>query len=167
MKTLILMRHTKAATPMPDRPDFDRHLAPRGEENARALGDWLRAQGHIPDLALISGAQRTRETWEGLALEAEVPVKLLDELYDGVPSTYFGLLGKLDCGSVLIVGHNPTVASVAEHLLRETEVPTELTAYPTGATLVITFDVEEWEEVAKTTGTLADWTIPRKLTASA
>ncbi|MEM8869042.1 MAG: histidine phosphatase family protein [Pseudomonadota bacterium] len=167
MKTLILMRHTKAAAPIPDQPDFDRSLAPRGEENARALGAWLREHNHIPDLALVSSAQRTRETWEGLAMEDQVPVKLVDDLYDAVPSGYFSLLGKLESDSALIIGHNPTVASVAEHTLRETEVPAALSSYPTGATAVIRFDVDDWDAITKAPGTLANWIVPRQLTASA
>lgn len=162
MKTLILMRHAKAAPPEPDTPDYDRPLAPRGLANARDLGDWIREKDLVPELAIISGAERTRETWEALGLEDETPMKSSADLYDAVPSTYLTMLARLDCDSVLMVGHNPTVASLADHLLRDVDVPLDLTAYPTGATMAITFDADDWASAVKKPGKLAHWTIPKR-----
>lgn len=167
MKTLILMRHTKAAAHAPEMADIDRPLAPRGIDNAKALGAWLAAAGLVPDVALVSAAQRTRETWELLGLEATTPVKLLAELYDAVPAGYLAPVAKLDCDTVMIVGHNPTIASLAEHLLRETEIPVDLSAYPTGATIVVTLEGEDWQTALKAPGHLANWTVPRALDAPA
>ncbi len=165
MKTLILMRHAKAAVPRPDQSDFDRPLAPRGQRSAAALGNWLRERGHRPEVALVSAAQRTRETWEGLDIADTTPVRLLRDLYEAAPSGYFSHLAKQDRDSVLIVGHNPTVGLVAEHLLRDQEVPLDLSAYPTGATMVLQMDAPDWTSTNKSPVRLIDWTIPRALDA--
>ncbi|MCA1853588.1 MAG: hypothetical protein LC647_14695, partial [Beggiatoa sp.] len=41
--------------------DFDRPLAKRGQRDAPHMGEWLRAQGLVPDLVLASPARRARE----------------------------------------------------------------------------------------------------------
>ena len=123
----------------------------------------LRAEQEARE-ALVSAAQRTLETWEHLDIAGDTPMKALPELYDGVPSTYLKSLPNLDCDSVLMIGHNPTIASLMDHFLRDAEMPVELTAVPTGATAALTFEAEDWEEVIRGTGTLKAWVIPRSLT---
>lgn len=164
MKTLILMRHTKAEAHTPSVEDYDRSLAPRGQRAAEALGTWLREQDLVPEIALVSGAQRTEETWEALDLEADTGVKLLPELYDAVPSTILNLLAKLESDSALVVGHNPTMAMLTEHLLGDVEPPTALSEYPTGFTVALTFDGDTWDSALKSPGRLRAWTVPRDLT---
>ncbi|WP_112322210.1 SixA phosphatase family protein [Oceanibium sediminis] len=163
MKTLILMRHAKAAPQQHDQPDIDRPLAQRGTSDAKAIGDWIRKKGLVPDIAIVSSAERTQQTWEALGLEAETPMKSASELYDAVPSTYLGILSRLDCDTVLMIGHNPTVATLAEHLLRDVDVPLDLTAYPTGATMAIAFEGDTWDSAVKLPGKLVHWAIPREL----
>lgn len=160
-KTLILMRHAKAAPYVADQLDHDRPLAPRGLRNATALGKWLQARDHLPEVALVSSAQRTRETYQALGLSAELGI--MPALYNAGPADYLALLADQVATHVLIVGHNPTIAAVGDHLLRGSEIPVELSAYPTGATLVIHFDDQSWAEAIRRPGTLADWTIPRAL----
>ena len=65
---LILMRHTKSSWDDPWQGDHARRLNGRGRRSAEALGNWLRAKGHLPDVALSSDAVRTQETFAGLAL---------------------------------------------------------------------------------------------------
>jgi len=167
MKTLILMRHAKAAAHEPELADYDRPLAPRGQASAQALGDWLRDQDLVPDLALVSAAKRTMETWEALALADVTPVKSLGELYDGVPSTYLGQLAKQDRDCVLMIGHNPTIASLIDHGMGDEDMPVDLAAVPTGATVAITYDTDDWDDAIKKSGTLKSWVIPRSLVPDA
>ena len=49
---LILMRHAKSDWNDPLQSDHERGLNPRGQASARALGDWLRGNGHLPDLCI-------------------------------------------------------------------------------------------------------------------
>jgi len=67
-KSLLLMRHSKAASPE-GMPDHERPLADRGTREARAAGRWVAERGLMPELVLASDSLRTRQTTE-LVLQA-------------------------------------------------------------------------------------------------
>ena len=64
---LILLRHAKTEKAAPGAQDRDRALTKRGRKDATAIGAYMAHHALIPDRALVSTAQRTRETWERLA----------------------------------------------------------------------------------------------------
>lgn len=110
------MRHAKAEPSAPS--DFDRELTERGHRDASAAGRWLGAQGVLPTHVLVSSAARTRQTWEDVALGAEWPLDLAvydDGLYSASTMTVLDAVEPLD-GTVLVIGHNPTVAGLVQHL---------------------------------------------------
>ncbi len=57
------MRHAKSSY-SGDLSDFDRSLNERGNRSATALGKWLKANSFFPDLALVSAATRTVQTFQ-------------------------------------------------------------------------------------------------------
>lgn len=127
-RTLILLRHARAE-PLGELRDFDRSLTKTGEADADAAGSWLADEGLRPDLVICSPANRTRQTWHGLAVamtqaqpdaaSPEVHYEL--DLYDGGQTELIDLLRAVPdgVGTVLVVGHNPTVSDVSV-LLRST-----------------------------------------------
>ncbi|TJW64040.1 MAG: histidine phosphatase family protein, partial [Mesorhizobium sp.] len=62
-KQLLLLRHAKSSWDDPDLIDFDRPLSARGLKAAPLVGRELASQGWLPDLALVSPALRSRDTW--------------------------------------------------------------------------------------------------------
>ncbi len=62
MRRLILFRHAKSAWPQ-GVPDNERPLAERGRLAAPLMGAYIARHGLIPDLALVSPARRTEQTW--------------------------------------------------------------------------------------------------------
>ena len=64
MHRLILMRHAEAERAAPSGRDRDRSLTPRGREDAILMGRILKEKGLRPDIALVSTAARTSQTWE-------------------------------------------------------------------------------------------------------
>ena len=58
MKTLLLLRHAKSSRDDQSLDDFDRPLAPRGEEAAVRMGRHLRDKIGQPDLVLCSAARQ-------------------------------------------------------------------------------------------------------------
>lgn len=112
---LVVLRHAKAETFALD--DAARHLTDRGRADAEARGRWLAEHVGRPDLALVSSAVRTRETWELVAagLDGEVEVRHEDALYGASPDAVLDLVRELpeSVGTVVYVGHNPTAASLA------------------------------------------------------
>ena len=139
------MRHAKAEQVGPT--DFERALSRRGRADAEAAGAWLAELGVSPDVALVSAAVRTRETWLGVAEGASWSLApTLDEgLYAAGPETAMDLLRGLDAsvGCVVVVGHNPTMAYVASLLDDGTGDPDAgnqlATGFPTGALAVFSY----------------------------
>jgi phosphohistidine phosphatase len=122
-RTLVLLRHAKATHPE-GVADPQRSLTPRGHADAAAAGAWLADQRLVPDVVLCSPARRTRETWHGVALALGGDATGITVVYD--PAVYDspggqGLLDLVaatgaDVGTVLVVGHNPTISALSELL---------------------------------------------------
>ena len=114
-KTLYLMRHAAASAASPA-GDAERPLTPDGAAHVARLAARLVADGCRWDTVLCSTAVRARATLEGLmgvAPEAEV---LVDErLYLTTPELQLACLREVteSAGSVLVVGHNPALRSLA------------------------------------------------------
>ena len=125
---LVVMRHARAESFAPD--DAQRHLTDRGRAEASARGRWLSEAVGPPELAMVSSAVRTRETWELVAeaLGADSEVRLEDALYGASPDAVLDLLRALpeSVGSVLYLGHNPTAADLAVELGDGSAAPTVL-----------------------------------------
>ncbi len=159
---LILMRHAKSSWDDPAQDDHARPLNPRGQASATAMGNWLRARGHLPDQALVSIAQRTRETFAGLGLPT--PPAFFDELYHAPAERMLDMLRFNASGSsVLLIAHNPGCADFAARILGQAAPHPRVVDFPTAATLVIELPALIWPEVRFDSGTAVDFATPREL----
>lgn len=164
MKRLIMMRHAKSDWSL-NQEDHDRPLNTRGINSAQSLGVWLRTQGLLPDQVLSSSATRTRQTLEGLDLP--VKAKFEQALYLADPSVILDTLCGATGDVVLLLGHNPGVAMLAEGLVAQAPVHPQFQDFPTGATLVVDFDTNSWETIKPGTGRVVTFVIPKDLDGSA
>jgi phosphohistidine phosphatase len=146
MHTLILLRHAKAEPEADSGADFDRALTERGWAEARLAGRTLADAGFRPDLVLASAATRTVQTWEaaGSAFSG-VKAEALDSLYEAGPETILAEAATrgAKAGVVLVVGHNPGIATLAAYLARETnasEAGLIGRSFPTAAAAVFRHD---------------------------
>ena len=64
---LMLLRHAKSEKAEPGMRDHERRSMRAAATMRRAIGAYMARHGLVPDRALVSTAQRTRETWERLA----------------------------------------------------------------------------------------------------
>jgi phosphohistidine phosphatase len=160
---LVLMRHAKSGWDDPLLEDHARVLNGRGRRSAEALGVWLRANNIKPDQMLISSSQRTRETCERLKLEAETTV--LEELYLASPAVMLGVLKRATGQCVLLLAHNPGIAMLAHALVAAPPEHPRFGDYPTGATLIVDFEIENWRDLKPGTGRVADFITPREIMA--
>ena len=65
--------------------------------------------------------------------------------------------------NVLMIGHNPGIAEFAGRLVMTKPDHPRFWDYPTGATLVVTFDVATWSDAGIGTGKVMHFVIPREL----
>jgi phosphohistidine phosphatase len=62
-----------------------------------------------------------------------------------------------------MLGHQPGIGALARLLLAEPPDDPDFAKFPTGATAVIDFDVEDWRAIGESAGRLAGFTVPRAL----
>ncbi|WGM37561.1 histidine phosphatase family protein [Caulobacter sp. NIBR1757] len=120
MHRLILLRHGKAERTAPG-GDIARRLTDRGRSDAALMGRVLAERDLIPDVALVSAAARTQETWA--AVSPAFPMARAEVTRDLYLASE-GLILKLaeergeTAGSIMVIGHNPGLHMLAIHLLR-------------------------------------------------
>ncbi len=163
---VAVMRHGKAE--QAGRTDFERELAERGREDSADTGSWLAKQGFVPDLALVSAARRTIGTWESVASAGgfDVEPHLSQALYGAGPETCLDLVREspAELTSVIVVGHNPTMAYLAS-LLDDGEGDSAVSAammsgYPTSAVALFEYD-GEWADLAEAGARLVAYHVGR------
>lgn len=160
MKRLILMRHAKSDWKM-DQPDFDRPLNKRGQASATALGKWLKDNDLHPDEVLCSPSARTKETLQRLDIP-DAPTHFPKPLYLAERADLRHALQAATGDTVLIIAHNPGIAYFASDIVKEAPNHDRFEDYPTGATLVVDFDLNSWIDFDK--GMVKDFVVPRELT---
>ena len=145
MSTLYLLRHAKAGWALPGVRDFDRPLDESGHVDAEATGSAMREHDYVPDITLCSNALRARETLEGIAGSADTGrVLFFDRLYSDDAAGYMSLVREhANCGSVLVIGHNPMMEDLASALAGDGDEAARAVlshGFPTSGLAVISFD---------------------------
>ncbi|SIQ41939.1 phosphohistidine phosphatase [Paracoccus thiocyanatus] len=157
---LILTRHAKSSWDDPAQPDHDRPLNARGRRSARELGDWLASRGYEPEEVLCSTAERTRETWERIALaplEVRPHIRYEPGLYHAAPEKMLEVLRSASAPTVMMIGHNPGIAEFAAMLPARLPLDPDFRRYPTAATLVVDFQIGDWSELRPAQGSVLDF----------
>ena len=147
MDRLILLRHGEAEAGSETGGDFGRRLTGRGREASAAVASALADVGLIPDLALVSAAVRTRETWAAMSgLLPGCEVRFEEGLYLAeVPEMQRQVRSAGAASVVLLVGHNPGLQELAEALMVEASGPSDTlsrirSGFPTSAAVAFAFD---------------------------
>jgi len=119
MRTLILLRHAKAVRANEADSDEARGLTGRGRREAALAGAAIEEAGLKPSLALVSTAERTRQTAEyglqNFALETQYD----DALYHAAPESIWDAFVSSEAETVVIVGHNPGLGELASVLIHQ------------------------------------------------
>ena len=153
--------------------DRDRPLAPRGRRAAKRMASVIASPEFLPDHVICSPARRTRETLAPLLerLADSNEVGIADELYEPPSGHYLGVIAA--CGEparrLLLIGHNPAIQATAIGLIGfgDDEITQQLAAkFPTGALVVIDFDLSDWSLIRPKSGRLVAFVQPRDLDKS-
>jgi phosphohistidine phosphatase len=165
-RRLVVMRHAKAEAVGPS--DLERTLTERGRADAGEAGRWLASRQFAPEHALVSAAVRTRETWEALSGAAGWTLEPDHQaaLYAAGPEAALDLMREFPpgAGTAIVLGHNPTMAYLAQLLSDGTGDPESLSlmteGFPTAALTL--FEVEgEWAGLELGTARVAGFHVGR------
>jgi phosphohistidine phosphatase len=117
-RRLTLIRHGQAQ-PIDSCPeDFERTLTRRGTVEAKEMAISIVHRGLIPDLILVSPAERTWATAAIIAGACELDSKQVQcarELYLASPEKIWRMVTRRDASlkHLLICGHNPGLSQIA------------------------------------------------------
>jgi phosphohistidine phosphatase len=168
-KRLILFRHAKSEWP-DGVADHERPLSDRGKKAAPVMGVYLQKQKLVPDMALVSTARRAQETWirTSKALQATVPAINTRNIYEAEPGKILDAIKGIapEVRTLIVVGHNPGLEELARKLMKDLggEAGTRMREkFPTAGIAVLSFEIDNWKDIAPQTGSLDRFVTPKSL----
>lgn len=166
MKTIVIIRHAK--TEQLDygssKTDYQRELKPRGHKDCGHIARQLTKLGISPNLIISSSAKRAKQTAQLLAQHLDYDKESIEYqrfIYDGyTTSEFIDWLSKYNTehDTLFVVGHNPEIAMLAINLTND-----DLYHFPTCATAVISFNVENWSAISAREGKVEHFIYPSLL----
>lgn len=169
MRELLLLRHAKSSRDEAGLEDFDRALSGRGRKDAPRMGMLMASRGWTPDHAIVSPAQRTRQTWD-LARPplGNVATHYDETIYEAAPEAILAAVRAAppNARRLIVIGHNPGLEDLSAILAceRSDKAPLAMLRdkFPTGA--LARFVVEaQWRNLAGGGARLTDFVKPRDL----
>jgi phosphohistidine phosphatase len=158
------LRHGKAQSIDACAEDFERALTRRGSIEAREMAARIVYRGLIPDLILVSPAERAWATAEIVAAACELDprqVQCARELYLATPEATWRLLARRDPAlrHIMICGHNPGLSQIASRLGPKPQ-PRELA---TAGIASAVWNAAHWESLQPETAISCDLDDPESL----
>jgi len=172
-KTIYLARHAKSAWDTDASTDFDRPLSHRGERNAKLMANTLKKRGWIPDRIISSPSMRTQQTCQfycdGFGFsDEEIKDKVVwnKDVYAAYMVTLLQCITSLpeSLGSVMLIGHNPSMEDLLDHLCGDTSAYKQNNGklFTTGNVAKLTIDIL-WKDIVMSEVTLDEILRPKEL----
>ena len=165
------MRHGKSDWNKLGQEDVERPLAKRGKKASLRVAAWIEQHDLRPNIALVSTARRTQETWE-LAASVLGPIEATEncaELYLASPGEILAHLASVDDKYIrtIVIGHNPGMESLAHLLAGPGTNPTALDdlrrGFPTAALAVFELAGDSWSSLNTDGARMTEFVRPRDL----
>ncbi len=163
MKRLFICRHAKTEPYTTSSTDYDRSLTDRGHKDIILVGNYLMKTQPLVQGIYHSSAMRTTETAEDFRdlylaeKDAQVGLNSEKNLYAASTSQVMDLIYTFpdELDSVMVVGHNPSIASFLYHFGLEEVVPTTGTG-------VLSIETNKWVDWSSSTVNLLDFVTPKQ-----
>lgn len=123
VKTIYLLRHTKAEDRSVLRPDVDRCLVEKGRQQALRMGAFLRRQQLLPGLVLTSPYPRALQTAMLVAASADLQCEVKEALWlshGTAPAIQLEQIQQVVSAGpaqLLLVGHEPELSQLLALML--------------------------------------------------
>jgi phosphohistidine phosphatase len=147
IKTLILVRHSKAQNRESSVNDFERSITNEGKTDSEKMAGFLKKSGIRPEYIVTSSAARAFETamiFEDVLKTGEKNILSTRKLYYCSAKTIldqiYGLPGTLGC--IMVVAHNPSISDLTRGLSSGKSFYMENTQVS-----VLQFEMEHWYQV--------------------
>ncbi len=163
MLDLYLMRHAKSSWSNTELSDRKRALNSRGRRDAPRMGKIL-SERLQPISPHVSPALRAQLTWAGIC-STWPALAMLDHSLDEALYTFsfidlFDWLRRKDGDeSIFIIGHNPALTELINHLAPSDSIDN----LPTAGFAYLSLSVSKWKEIESGIGKLQELFLPRHL----
>lgn len=149
---LHLLRHAKTQAIQPAKTDFERRLLPKGEEQARLIGNYLNDRLSRKITVFCSSSARTRQTAKIVQQHFEFrDIRFEQNLYLADRNALLDFIWNLDQNDdVLLIGHNEGISELASYFT-DSYIGLQTAGY-----VCIEFDVTSWKETSTGLGRLVD-----------
>ena len=164
MRSLFIVRHSKAVDVAPDHTDFGRCLADSGVSKAQLISEVLSKDVSHVDLMLSSPACRAMETAQIFAQNLGYDASRIsthEALYHfGGIERAMHILSQVDDQhqTVFLFGHNPTFNALSWHLCPEFR-----DAMPTSSVVGVELSIKKWADIHRSRGKLITYLTKRRL----
>jgi len=160
MKTLIIVRHAKAEVLPPHKTDFERKLTDSGKADAEKMAINLTQQINCPDIFISSTAKRAYSTAKRFAAAFKLKEELIikeNKIYEASIDTLIEIVQFIENKNetAIVFGHNPGLSQLAYYFSGNGAI--EL---PTCGTLIVEFDLDDWQHVAYKNGKIVYFNRP-------
>lgn len=147
MLTLTLVRHAKSMHEAYVKSDIERHLAPRGYEDAALSTYWIKKNGLFPDLLVSSPAIRAYSTALIFANSIGYPtdaIKLNSSIYEANTKQLIYVINEFDdrFKSIIMFGHNPGFTDLINTLVEPI-----ISNFPTSGVAILKFKKLSWATI--------------------
>lgn len=164
-RQLLLLRHGKAYR-SETLEDYHRPLKDKGKRGAQRMGVWLLRNDLVPDYIITSPAERALTTAEKTCkVMAQGTAGIVEEprLYQADRSEILDVLAGLppQCQRVMLVGHNPSLEQVLQHLVPASDLPADVRLAP--ASLAQLQMPNDWSALTPACASLLTLTHAREL----
>ena len=161
MKRLTLLRHAQANSENVRLPDHDRPLSARGKRDTAAMGSRLVSRNTEPSLFLSSTATRAIETAKIIAAAIGFSQEIIEtdrRLYLAHHSDILEVVENQGdtIADLFIVGHNPGLTDLANHLLPDLR----LDNLPTTGIVAIESTTQIWSHLSQSNSNLLYYDYP-------
>ncbi|MBH71592.1 MAG: phosphohistidine phosphatase [Pelagibacteraceae bacterium] len=170
MKTIFLLRHAKSSWDNLNLDDFDRPLSNKGIKASKKIGNYLKTNKFVPDIIYCSTAKRAKQTWEltNRIIKKKKNILYKDNLYMANLSEFMKIIKKTKnkFKNLMIVSHNPGIESLAIELSKNENNKFHQIInikYPTGALVVIKFNLNDWGKINYKKGEIYEFIKPKEL----
>ena len=170
MKTIFLLRHAKSSWDNLNLDDFDRPLSNKGIKASKKIGNYLKTNKFVPDIIYCSTAKRAKQTWEltNIIIKKKKNILYKDNLYMANLSEFMKIIKKTKnkFKNLMIVSHNPGIESLAIELSKNENNKFHQIInikYPTGALVVIKFNLNDWGKINYKKGEIYEFIKPKEL----
>ena len=158
MRELLLLRHGKSDWSN-DGSDFDRPLNSRGQRDAARIGRWLADQRLLPDSVFSSPASRAAQTAKLVCANAGIEaadIVWVEGLYLASVGTLLELVRAIPAERrrILLIGHNPGLEDLVEHLSGTAEQLRRQGKLLTTAALALLALKNDWSQLGRNSAEL-------------